>query len=212
VADDAAHHLRKMIFDGALKPGSRVPQDLIAQQLGISRIPLREALIVLEREGFLTIELHKGAFVNHLNEQDVRDHYELYGLIFGFAVRRAMEASSGRLGPALRAVREQFEQSTDDAERSALAIRFNRVILDAAASARVNMLLRAMRSLPLGELYGLVPKVVVIQRTEMGNIIDAVEAKKPAVAAAAFARLMVNTGDLVVALLHDRGVLENAKI
>src|SRR5262249_27112791 len=48
-------YVRRLIFDGVLKPGQRVPQDAIAQTLGVSRIPVREALIALEREGWTTI-------------------------------------------------------------------------------------------------------------------------------------------------------------
>ena len=68
----------------------RVPQDAIAQDLGVSRIPVREALIVLEREGWVTNEMHRGAFINALDEQTVHDHYELFGLIYGFAAKRAL--------------------------------------------------------------------------------------------------------------------------
>ena len=84
-------YVRRLIFDGVLKQGQRVPQDAIAQALGVSRIPVREALIALEREGWTTIIPHRGAFVNALDEPSVRDHYELYGLFYGFGVRRAVE-------------------------------------------------------------------------------------------------------------------------
>ncbi len=70
----------------------RVPQDAIAQELGVSRIPVREALIVLEREGWVTNEMHRGAFINTLDEPTVHDHYELFGLIYGFAAKRALGA------------------------------------------------------------------------------------------------------------------------
>jgi len=50
------------MFDGTLGPGEKIPQDDVAGVLGISRIPVREALIALEREGRVTIELHRGAF------------------------------------------------------------------------------------------------------------------------------------------------------
>ena len=86
--------LRPKILD--LKPGTRVPQDDIARVLGVSRIPVREALIALEREGWVTIEMHRGAFVNALDEQAARDTYELFGLVYGFAVRRANGRASLR--------------------------------------------------------------------------------------------------------------------
>ncbi len=57
--DEAARFIRRAIFDGTLRPGARVPQDQVAEALGISRIPVREALIALEREGWVTIEGRK---------------------------------------------------------------------------------------------------------------------------------------------------------
>jgi DNA-binding GntR family transcriptional regulator len=54
--DRAALYIRRLIFDGELRPGARVPQDDVARSMGISRIPVREALIALEREGWVTIQ------------------------------------------------------------------------------------------------------------------------------------------------------------
>src|SRR5438309_4938898 len=95
--DEAALLIRRMIFDGELRPGERVPQDDVAAMLGISRIPVREALIALEREGWVTIEMHRGAFVNSLDAPAVRDNYELFGIVYGFAARRAIERSGQEL-------------------------------------------------------------------------------------------------------------------
>src|SRR5437763_14146955 len=78
--DDAALLIRRMIFEGELRPGERVPQDHVAAVLGISRIPVREALIALEREGWVTIEMNRGAFVNALDARSVRDNDDLFGL------------------------------------------------------------------------------------------------------------------------------------
>src|SRR5438874_13485655 len=95
--DEAALLIRRMIFDGELHPGERVPQDDVAAMLGISRIPVREALIALEREGWVTIEMHRGAFVNALDARSVRDNYELFGLVYGFAAERAIARSGAQL-------------------------------------------------------------------------------------------------------------------
>src|SRR3954469_4259307 len=95
--DEAALLIKRMIFEGELKPGQRVPQDEVAAMLGISRIPVREALIALEREGWGTIEMHRGAFVNAVDANSVRDNDELFGLVYGFAAQRAI----ARAGPEL---------------------------------------------------------------------------------------------------------------
>src|SRR6195952_660204 len=92
--EQAALYIRRLIFDGVLREGDRVPQDAIAKRLGLSRIPVREALLSLEREGWVTIKPHRGAFLGALDETVVRDHYELYGHVFGFAAARAAERST----------------------------------------------------------------------------------------------------------------------
>ena len=80
-----------MVFDGEYKPGDRVRQDEIAAELGVSRIPVREAIIALDREGWVTVEPHRGAFVRGIDADYVRDHYELYGLVFGLLAARVAE-------------------------------------------------------------------------------------------------------------------------
>ena len=87
-------YIRRLIFDGVLREGDRVPQDAIAEQLGLSRVPVREALLSLEREGWVTIKPHRGAFIGALDESVVRDHYELYGHVYSFAARRAAQRRS----------------------------------------------------------------------------------------------------------------------
>ena len=57
----------------------------------MSRIPVREAIIALDREGWVTVEPHRGAFVRGIDADYVRDHYELYGLVFGLMASRVAE-------------------------------------------------------------------------------------------------------------------------
>ena len=89
-----AEHIRRLIFEGSLKQGDHLRQDEIAAELGVSRIPVREAVIALDREGWLMIEPHRGAFVHGLDENAVHDHYDVFGLIFGLTARRATERAS----------------------------------------------------------------------------------------------------------------------
>ena len=87
---EVADHIRSMIFDGRLRAGQRVPQDAIAAELGVSRLPVREALITLEADGLVAAEPHRGVFVVPIRAEDIEDHYRLYGMAQGLA-------GSGRL-------------------------------------------------------------------------------------------------------------------
>lgn len=77
IADEVAEVLRQRILTGTLPAGMPMRQEHIAQELGVSRIPLREALKQLEAEGFVTIEAHKGAVVAELSVAEVEELFEL---------------------------------------------------------------------------------------------------------------------------------------
>ena len=96
--EQVAAHIRQLIFDGTLRQGDRIRQDDIAEELGVSRIPVREAIIGLDREGWVTIEPHRGSVRARPRRGSVRDHYELIGLTYGMAARRAVERAERGAG------------------------------------------------------------------------------------------------------------------
>lgn len=70
-------HLRSLILEGRLAPGSRLVIDRLAERLGVSQIPIREALYRLEASGFVTLEAHVGARVTELHANEVREVFEV---------------------------------------------------------------------------------------------------------------------------------------
>jgi DNA-binding GntR family transcriptional regulator len=204
--DHAAVYIRRLIFDGRLRPGERIPQEQIAQALGVSRIPVREALIALEREGWVTIEMHRGAFVNALDEQAARDTYELFGLVYGFAVRRAISRTSTTLAERLDETARQLTQTDDPEELSRLTIAFHAAIVDAAASPRIKAVLRAMSGLVPGNFFALVPGAIEVERKGLSGIAGAVAKGDAEKASDGYERMMRRQGELVVKLFADRGL------
>jgi DNA-binding GntR family transcriptional regulator len=77
VAAEAAEILRQRILSGEIRAGQPIRQEQIAQELGVSRIPLREALKQLEAEGFVTIAPHKGAVVSTLSAAEAEELFAL---------------------------------------------------------------------------------------------------------------------------------------
>jgi DNA-binding GntR family transcriptional regulator len=84
--------LRRAILSGELRPGGRVPQEDVAERMGISVAPVREALRVLEQEGQVTYLPRRGYFVTELRMEDLREIYELRRLLEDRAARRALPA------------------------------------------------------------------------------------------------------------------------
>lgn len=88
--------LRRAIAGGRLQPGQQVVQDSLAEQLGVSRVPLREALKILEGEGAVVYEPRRGYFVAELSLADLEEVYRIRDLLETEAVRVAVP----RLDPA----------------------------------------------------------------------------------------------------------------
>lgn len=82
--------LRQRILRGTLKPGDRILADVIASELGISRVPVREALRVLEGERQVSYEPHRGYFVTELRFADLIELYLMRHLLEGEALRRSV--------------------------------------------------------------------------------------------------------------------------
>jgi len=79
--EEVAELLRQRIFRRELEPGSWIDELKIAEELGISRTPLREALKVLAAEGLVTMKVRRGAYVTEVSEKDLRDVYHLLSLL-----------------------------------------------------------------------------------------------------------------------------------
>lgn len=84
--------LRRLIAAGELRAGEQIKQDLLAEQLGTSRVPLREALKILEGEGQVSYQPHRGYFVAELSAADLVEVYRIRRLLEDEAVAAAIPA------------------------------------------------------------------------------------------------------------------------
>ncbi|MCG6930177.1 MAG: GntR family transcriptional regulator [Desulfofustis sp.] len=91
LSDQVYAYLRRQLNQGSLIPGSTIHIGDIAQQLGISKTPLRDALIHLELEGFVEILPRRGVRVRKLQVQDVKNAYDAVGLIEAFIVSSCID-------------------------------------------------------------------------------------------------------------------------
>jgi DNA-binding GntR family transcriptional regulator len=199
-----------MIFDGELRPGERVPQDRIARALGISRIPVREALIALEREGWVTIEIHRGAFINALDERSIRDHYELYAVVYGYAARKALARDAASLLARLGEIHDALSSTDDPEEIGRCTVAFNAAVVDAAGSARIKVVLRSMTGLVPGDFFTLVADAVDVERQGASAVLAALERGDGDRVTDEYARMMQLIGDKVVTVFESRGLLAPA--
>ena len=115
--EEVAELLRQRIFSRELQPGSWIDELKLAEQYGISRTPLREALKVLATEGLVTMKVRRGAYVTEVNEKDLTDVYHLLGLLESDAASAvALLATDGQL-KELQSLHDSLEKAVKNRER-----------------------------------------------------------------------------------------------
>ncbi len=123
--------IRGWILEGELKPGQRVVELAAAARLGVSRAPLREALLLLEREGLVRTSPHHGATVTRLDAREIREIFEIREALETLAARRLRAgldpARRERLRDALRAL-EDAARAKDMRRFSEADLAFHRTI------------------------------------------------------------------------------------
>jgi DNA-binding GntR family transcriptional regulator len=114
---EVAELLRQRIFNRELAPGSWIDELKLAEEYGISRTPLREALKVLATEGLVTMKVRRGAYVTEVSERDLADVYHLLALLESDAAGVvAIEATAAQL-KELTALHKELEKSVGQRER-----------------------------------------------------------------------------------------------
>ncbi|HEY2207506.1 MAG TPA: GntR family transcriptional regulator [Pseudonocardia sp.] len=208
--DVAVAHIVSGLLDGSIRPGDRIDRTEIAATLGMSRVPVQEAVNQLERDGIVAIPYHRGVFVERFDAEVVREHYEIYGLLCGVASARAAVTRSpelvARLGELVTGMAEaggaeEFEQQVWE---------FRRAIHQAVAGPR----LRAA----IGTFGGLMPTAFwlacVGRRDDMLPLYeterDAIERGDPDRASAVVRDRTARMAETVIEELYRRGVLDPA--
>jgi DNA-binding GntR family transcriptional regulator len=114
--------LRERIVQGAIKPGERIRERELADELGVSRIPLREALPRLEAEGFIRTVPRRGAVVTELSLRDVEELFEVRSSLEVLAARLAAAACArGDDGSELAEALRQAEEALAGGDDAAIA-------------------------------------------------------------------------------------------
>lgn len=145
--ETALRGLRSDILDGTLGAGDQVVQESLADRYGVSRVPLREALKMLESEGQVVYHPNRGYFVAELSVDDLREVYRLRRVLEAEAIRQAVTMVSDDDVAAIDRLRRAVDASSDDGDILALTAanrRFHFAIFDAARLPRLTRLLHQL--------------------------------------------------------------------
>lgn len=141
LADDVADRLRDAILSGNFQPGEPLREEQLAASLDVSRGPVREALVQLEREGLVIVRRHRGATVARLSQADAEEVYSLRLALERLAVQRAVVSATETDFAAMEDILDAFRSASvgepTAKEIADLDVRFHDLIYRAAHHQRL---------------------------------------------------------------------------
>ena len=184
VTDWVYEELKGAIVDLRLAPGKPLREATLAEQLGVSKTPIRQALTMLEQEGLVETTSFKGAVVGGYSRQDLLEIYELRELLENLAARAAAESMSdedrARLDRISRESR-MLKSGNDPARLAALVSDFDDVLFDQVHNSRIRALIENLRAhlTRIGHLTEGIPGRVEASVDEHEKIVQAISARDP---------------------------------
>ncbi|WP_006242585.1 GntR family transcriptional regulator [Mycolicibacterium tusciae] len=210
LSEDAADRIREQIVLGGFSQGEHLKEARIAEQLNVSRGPVREAFKILRAEGLLAEEPHRGTFVVSLTANDVRDIYQVRASIEELAVRLVCQAGDPQALATLRTLVAGISDAAATGDASAVAradLAFHNGLCVLSGNSRVHEVF--MRYVPT--IRGLLRLDERIMPSlgevacQHAPIVDAIESRDEELAARLAREHSLEAGRLLVALLDESG-------
>jgi DNA-binding GntR family transcriptional regulator len=151
LGDEVTDVLRRAILDGSLKAGTPLHETTISKQLDVSRSPVREALIQLERENLVVSSPNRSTVVRSPTAEETYQIYTIRAALEGIAARWAAERSTPQLVASLRDAASKLNERTTGKNESKedaaqMGIEFHAAIAEASQSEEIQRLLRSLRN------------------------------------------------------------------
>ena len=224
LVDNLAQQLQTRIATGELSRGSRLRQEALAEEFGVSRTPIREALRQLQTMGLVEVQPRRGAIVRGPSPRDIREAYfvraELEGAAAQLATELINDAQLARLREAAAAIRSVVNRVSNqagargrraraDAEWAAAHDRFHAVILEAAGNRRLTGAVTQLHlsgAMPRDLAWAVLSqsgRLLSEDADQHDAILAAIEAHRPAVARRVMQQHISRSGELA-ARLYER--------
>ncbi len=200
--------LERMIVTGELQAGDRLNENALAERLGVSRGPIREACRGLEQSGLVEVQVNRGTFVRQIGLQQALDIYDLRGALFGFAGRTlALRITPAQLA-RLTALVEAMDRAVEDIDAYyPLNVEYHSTLVEFCGNAHLTATYRNLaKELHLFRRRGLVSEGVMrTSNSEHRAILDALAARDPQRTAALMeAHILAGKARLLKTLDNDK--------
>ena len=203
-SEEVARRLRSEVLRGALEPGTRLRQGELAARFGVSTTPVREAFALLQAEGLVRIDPHRGAVVFLPSVQDVREYYEIREALEGLAITLALDRIDDSMLDELQDLVSSMRQERDEEQWAAMNQEFHRRIYSAAERPRLVSMIENLRDASRAYIQMYVAHQAPGERSDADHqrILDACRARDPGRARAAVSYHMRHTADELANLIE----------
>lgn len=182
--DRIASSIRNAIIDGRLQPGSRLTEQELETMFGVSRTPLREALLLLDSEGFVNMLPRRGAVVTTISTEDVEEIYGAKSILEAAASKIACDKITPEVIEELEALTDEM-QSVLNSDRNEyrtllnLNSEFHQLLSDAAGNKKISQFIKNLRgqTLRYNYIYLSLKSRIKSSITDHRNIIKALKQK-----------------------------------
>ncbi len=188
LTDWVYEELKAAILDLRLRPGEPLREAAIAERLGTSKTPVREALAWLERDGLVETEVFKGAVVSGYSRRDLMEIYELRELLEVAAARDAANDMDDGARDKLKLLSEETSRALGQRQRkrlSHLISEFDSVLFDNLENRRMRALIANLRDhlVRIGRMTEAIPGRLEVSVKEHDKIVQAILRRDPDTAA-----------------------------
>ncbi len=195
--------LRSAILRGEFEPGERLVQTELAEMIGVSRMPIREALRTLEIEGLITMEPHKGAVVRVLEKKDVEEIYELRSVLESLALKKSMQHFTEEDYKLIKQYHDSMMEATTK-EYIELNKEFHDMLTSSCESPRLLGFIHTISRGLAQDTPLVIPGQMEKSNTEHGRIVQAILENDGEGAAACLAEHIQRTGMELVRYLDEK--------
>lgn len=204
--DQVVTHIINLVMTGKLRSGDRIDRNEIVRDLGLSRVPIQEAVVQLEHDGILSTRYHRGAFVSRFDEATVAEHHELYGILNGIASARCAASPTPRILAHLDDTLRMMRSAKDTKSFQEACWMYRDSINDEYAGPRLHATIRAGKSFAPSEFWISYPKAKVDFLAGYEAETAAIHARDPEAAHAACTERADRMAEIMIAELTRRGV------
>ncbi|WP_264805637.1 GntR family transcriptional regulator [Cytobacillus sp. NCCP-133] len=197
--------IRKAIIRGDFKPGERLKQSDLAEKMGVSRMPIREAFRKLESEGLIRLEPHKGAVVKSINIEDIEEIYALRAELEKMAVYQSVDFLTEQDVEQLTFLVNEMERTDDVDTFIQYNIDFHRMLVKRCKWERLNSFIGTLWNGFPQQTPHLLSGQQETSNIEHRKIVEAVINKDKETAANLLSEHIFRTGESLIKSLKEEG-------